>query len=267
MGDFDGDGTQDLFLATGAAWYYSPAGKAEWRFLNAQTDAIGSLLFGDFDADGRTDVFTQHVYSWDVSWGGASRWENINVSWAILGNVAVGDFIGDERDDIFYADGQQWWVSRRRRRSSSRPSPRSQVSRPQLALRRFQRERENGRLQRGGWSLEGVVQRDLRLGPAAGEADRFGGQPGGGRFRRRRARRCGHLEVGLSPATFGACPDNGAGGWTTLREASPSLSSAPAIGRFDDNASADVLLWRDNYMEILGGGVGPSRRHSRQDLR
>jgi hypothetical protein len=33
-----------LFLATGAAWYYAPMGKAEWRYLNAQTDGISDLL-------------------------------------------------------------------------------------------------------------------------------------------------------------------------------------------------------------------------------
>ena len=38
VGDFDGDGRQDLFLATGAAGYYAPAGQAEWRYLNPQTD-------------------------------------------------------------------------------------------------------------------------------------------------------------------------------------------------------------------------------------
>ena len=106
MGDFDGDGTQDLFLATGAAWYYAPAGKAEWRYLNAQTDKLDTLLFGDFDADGRTDVFTQHGGNrWDVSWGGASRWETINGSGPLLGNAAIGDFDGDHRADVFYADG------------------------------------------------------------------------------------------------------------------------------------------------------------------
>jgi len=60
VGDFDGDGKDDLFLATGAAWYYAPAGQAEWRFLSAQTDKIDTLRFGDFDGGGRTDAFTQH---------------------------------------------------------------------------------------------------------------------------------------------------------------------------------------------------------------
>jgi hypothetical protein len=40
VGDFDGDGADDLFLATGAAWYYSPAGRAEWRFLSSKKDTI-----------------------------------------------------------------------------------------------------------------------------------------------------------------------------------------------------------------------------------
>jgi len=34
VGDFDGDGADDLFVVTGAGWYYSSAGQAEWRFLS-----------------------------------------------------------------------------------------------------------------------------------------------------------------------------------------------------------------------------------------
>ncbi|MEA3277714.1 MAG: hypothetical protein U9Q81_21005, partial [Pseudomonadota bacterium] len=32
VGNFDGDGIDDVFQATGAAWYYSSGGKSEWRF-------------------------------------------------------------------------------------------------------------------------------------------------------------------------------------------------------------------------------------------
>src|SRR5262249_43144418 len=34
VGDFDGDGVDDLFLGTGAGWWFSAGGKTEWRFLN-----------------------------------------------------------------------------------------------------------------------------------------------------------------------------------------------------------------------------------------
>src|SRR5262249_35626644 len=74
-GDFDGDGAEDLFMVTGAAWYYKPAGQTEWRFINGQPEKISDLLIGDFDADGRTDVITLRESAWIVSWGGRSKWE------------------------------------------------------------------------------------------------------------------------------------------------------------------------------------------------
>jgi hypothetical protein len=113
VGDFDGDGADDLFLATGAAWYYSPAGQSEWRFLSAKTDSIDHLLFGDFDGDGRTDVVTIQGSQIMVSWAGLSDWEELNSSPApgSISDMAVGDFIGDQRPDIFFADGNLWWLS------------------------------------------------------------------------------------------------------------------------------------------------------------
>jgi len=111
VGDFDGDGTDDLFLATGAGWYFASGGQAEWRFLSAKVETIDRLLFGDFDGDGRTDVFTQQGRDWLVSWGGVSPWEKINESAAQIADLAIGDFDGDGRADVFYADGQNWWIS------------------------------------------------------------------------------------------------------------------------------------------------------------
>lgn len=117
-GDFDGDGDDDLFLATGAAWYYSPAGKREWRFLSAKKERTDQVLLGDFDGDGRTDVVAIHDGKLVVSWGGVSDWEPFNSN-SVLSctalDMAAGKFlshsVGDQRDDIFCADGSTWYLS------------------------------------------------------------------------------------------------------------------------------------------------------------
>ena len=92
VGDFDGDGVQDLFLATGTAWYYAPQGSAEWRFLSAKTNPIGALIFGDFDGDGRTDVAVMDGNTLKVSWGGVSDWEYLNTVNASITDLAIGKF-------------------------------------------------------------------------------------------------------------------------------------------------------------------------------
>lgn len=112
VGDFDGDGMEDLFLATGTAFYYAPGGSAEWRLLTAdRTDRMGSLLFGDFDADGRTDVVAKKGGNLLVSWGGISEWEWLNSTNAGIADLAVGNFDGLPGDDIFHANGRDWLVS------------------------------------------------------------------------------------------------------------------------------------------------------------
>ena len=42
VGDFDGDGRTDAFVANGTGWFYSPAGQREWRFLNASRLRLNS---------------------------------------------------------------------------------------------------------------------------------------------------------------------------------------------------------------------------------
>lgn len=111
-GDFDGDGLSDLFLATGAGWYYAPGGTAEWRLLSPdKNDLADTLRFGDFDGDGRTDVIGKNGSSVMVSWGGTSDWDVLNSTPAPMADLATGDFDGDGLSDIFYADGKSWWLS------------------------------------------------------------------------------------------------------------------------------------------------------------
>jgi len=97
VGDFDGDGLQDVFLGTGVAWYFSSGGQAEWRFLNRMPEHASQLLFGDFDADGRTDVLALHGSSMEVSWAGLSPWQTINTTTFPLSDMAIGDFNDDGR--------------------------------------------------------------------------------------------------------------------------------------------------------------------------
>ena len=116
VGDFDGDGNDDLFLATGAGWYYSPGGVREWRYLNSARDTIDQLLLGDFDGDGRTDVVGLRSGQLFVSWGGISAFELLNSSVpanCTMADMAVGDFDGDGKADIFCADWRNmtWWIS------------------------------------------------------------------------------------------------------------------------------------------------------------
>jgi hypothetical protein len=266
VGDFDGDGKQDLFLATGAAWYYSSAGKAEWRYLNPQTDTLQNLLFGDFDADGRTDVFTQHAYGWDVSWGGSSPWDRINVSWSILGNSAVGDFIGDERDDVFYSDGERWYASDG---GIGEFTPIGRSSYRVLRLR-FGDFNGDGKtdifsIVDGAWkvSYSGTSRwtflrsrlTDSVSGLTIGD---FNGD--------------GHADIAtsvniLSGNHIWRVSYRGTANWITLRSNSPSLALVPAIGRFDANASTDVLVWHSYHLDMVSGGSGTPIHLSREDMR
>ena len=51
--DFDGDGKDDLFLPTGANWWYSSAGKMHWTFLAPHTERLNQVGIGDLTGDGR----------------------------------------------------------------------------------------------------------------------------------------------------------------------------------------------------------------------
>ena len=266
VGDFDGDKRDDVFLATGAAWYYSSAGQSEWRFINAQTDGISALRFGDFDGDGRTDVLTQHGRDLAVSWGGASKWEKLNESNGRISDLAVGDFDGDHRADIFYADGTTWYISS----GGTAAFKLFDTSSFRIADLRF-----------GDFNGDGKT--DI-LGVVGGQwSVTFGGTPGWSPLAPRKTDPISGLVVadfnGDGRADVATTDSHiigdwdwkvswsGTSNWARLRSAGVSPTSAVATGRFDENPGADVLMWKDNYFVIASRGSGSSARHSTQDMR
>lgn len=99
--DFDGDGLDDLFLATGRTWWFASGGRFHWTFLGSKDDVLADLAFGDFDRDGRCDVFRVGAGTWQVSRGGKEAWASMNGLYFPLAELGFHDFDGDGATDIF----------------------------------------------------------------------------------------------------------------------------------------------------------------------
>jgi hypothetical protein len=112
VGDFNGDGRDDVFQAAGTVWVYSPSGQREWFMLHDSDLRLDRLGLGDFDGDGRTDVFTQDGSSWLLSSGGTGDPAPLAAGSPIdIKQYRFGDFDGDGRTDVFRASGSQFFFS------------------------------------------------------------------------------------------------------------------------------------------------------------
>jgi len=116
VGDFDGDGIDDIFTTTGTGWFYSSGGVSEWRWLRRASDMAHALRVGDLDGDGRADVIRANGSLLEVSWGGISGWQTLTTAPAALPitSYAIGNFDGDRLhgDDIFATNGAAWFVAK-----------------------------------------------------------------------------------------------------------------------------------------------------------
>jgi len=111
-GDLDGDGLDDLFLANGTGWWYSSAGRTEWRFLQASPLRLSSLRFGRFDSDARADVFTHEGNTWKYSPGGVGPLVRLRDATAAPSDLLFGDFDGNGVTDVIWTTGSSWYLSR-----------------------------------------------------------------------------------------------------------------------------------------------------------
>ena len=96
--DFDADGIDDLFLATGKTWWFSSFGEFPWSYLTARTERLEQVRLGYFDGDLKCDVLTQSGDQWVISSGGTGPWTSIGAFGAPLAEVAFGQFDPNRRD-------------------------------------------------------------------------------------------------------------------------------------------------------------------------
>jgi hypothetical protein len=92
--DFDGDGKDDLFLATGVTWWYSSGGELQWSYLNAATEQLDQVRLGYFDDDLRCDVLAENTGNgaWEISSGGTAPWRTLGTFGVPLKEVVFGQF-------------------------------------------------------------------------------------------------------------------------------------------------------------------------------
>jgi hypothetical protein len=111
--DVDGDGMDDLFLATGVSWWYASGGRMHWVYLQAQDARLDTVGLGDFDGDGRCDVFAVHVNDFMISSRGTGEWHSLGTFAMPFDQLGFGDFNGDGITDMFRRapDGQWWAIS------------------------------------------------------------------------------------------------------------------------------------------------------------
>jgi hypothetical protein len=107
--DFDGDGKDDLFLATGVSWWYMSSARMHWVFLRSATETMDQLALGRFTGPGKCDVFAVHGASWDVSRGGTQAWESLGAFNVPFAELRFGDFNGDGITDMFRRGPQGDW--------------------------------------------------------------------------------------------------------------------------------------------------------------
>lgn len=90
--DFDGDGVDDLFLATGRTWWYSSYGEFHWSWMNNKDETLAQVRLGYFDDDARCDVLAEYGGRWMISSGGYGQWQAFTGTDTPLKDVVFGRF-------------------------------------------------------------------------------------------------------------------------------------------------------------------------------
>jgi hypothetical protein len=110
VGDFNGDGRDDLLTVDGTTLLIRYQGIDDWSSDRlAETDLpLSALRVGDFDGDGTSDVFRSTGGGWFIAKGGKAPWVPMGGSGAPLADLAFHDFDGRGATDILWMTGRSW---------------------------------------------------------------------------------------------------------------------------------------------------------------
>jgi hypothetical protein len=91
VGDFDGDGYDDIFRKTGPNWYYRSNAIGPWINLNWSNVPMNKLLIADFYSNSRSDVIGNLSGQWSISLQGTTTWYPLKTATLPISGLPFGD--------------------------------------------------------------------------------------------------------------------------------------------------------------------------------
>jgi Trypsin len=123
VGDYDGDGADDIFRSTGGGWYvtYATKDRSTWGAWHRQKNAdvaLDQLATGDFNGDGVDDIFRATGGGWYVTYGTGDRsawgaWTRLKSSNVRQDSLAFADTNADRRMDVIFHSSVDGTISPR----------------------------------------------------------------------------------------------------------------------------------------------------------
>jgi hypothetical protein len=270
VADIDGDGLEDLFMATGVGWWYSSGAQSEWRFLRRNSEALDQIRLGDLDGDGRADAVRVGARgaSLDVSWGCVSDWRSLTITPSIepISSYQIGNFDGDRLhgDDIFVTTtSHQWWVA-----SSGRNFAYVGGSGYPMSSLRF------GDMDGDGITDVVSISGDGSLAFSSGARQPWNplgiSVPSTNSVFVADLDGDGIADVAKYGSTSTTPPlltlDVSAHGRSSF-VSFPVQGGHAALGRFEGGRKAERIIWEDHQLDLITDLAGTTKRISRQDMR